>query len=142
MLGSITQSGDYPVVNDAPRKKHDLAAAGLAKDRLRADLKIAMRNRAGIQIRALRTLVAALDSAEAVPAHDRHELYVVHTFGDGSAKVPRINLTHQEVIGVLQREAAARRADAVVLFALGKVAQAKELHLEADLIDSYSQISD
>ncbi|WP_368670106.1 GNAT family N-acetyltransferase [Phenylobacterium aquaticum] len=112
-------------------------AAGRMKARLRIDLKAAMRDRATGQVRGLRALIAALDNAEAVPAQARHDRYVVHAFGDGSAEVPRRVLTAQAVEDVLRGEAAARRADAADLSALGKVVEADALLAEAVLIDGY-----
>lgn len=112
-------------------------AAKLTKDRLRIDLRTAMRDRASHRVRALRTLIATLDNAEAVPPQNRHERYVVHVFGDGSAEVPRVILSQRDVDGLLLREAASRRADAACLIVLGKVVEADELVAEATLIDSY-----
>ena len=118
---------------------HLTDGASSAKARLRADLKLAMQARASLRIRALRILIAALDNAEAVPSDGRHERYVVHAFGDRSAEVPRRLLTQREVEALFEREAAARRADAADLAALGKLTQASELRAEASLIDVYVQ---
>ena len=112
-------------------------AATSAKARLRVDLKLAMQTRALLRVRTLRSLIAALDNAEAVPPAGRHERYVVHAFGDRSAEVPRLTLTQHEVGELFEREAAARRADAANLAALGKLVQANDLQAEASIIDAY-----
>ena len=95
-----------------------------------------MQERAVLRIRTLRTLIAALDNAEAVPLEGRHERYVVHAFSDRSAEVTRLTLTQREVGELFEREAVARRAAAAHLAALGKLVQASDLQAEAAIIDA------
>ena len=65
-------------------------SATALKERLRADLKAAMQARASDEIRLLRTLIAALDNAEAVPGTPGG--YVHRAFGDAGAEVARLEL--------------------------------------------------
>ena len=115
--------------------------AFLAKAQLRTDLRSAMRERDAQRVRAIRSLIAALDNAEAVPPSARHEKYVVSTFGDGSAEVPRVVLSSIDVEGVLRREAEARRTSAATLSELGKPTQAAELLEEFRVIEHYLRLS-
>ncbi len=50
--------------------------------RLRTDLKAAMLGRRVAEIEVLRSLIAAIDDAQAVPVSSLHETYVVRAFGD------------------------------------------------------------
>jgi uncharacterized protein YqeY len=111
-----------------------MSAAAL-KERLRADLKAAMRARAANEVRALRTLIAALDNAEAVPsAQDRH---VPRVFGDPSGEVPRHELDEAAVAEVLAAEMAGRLAAAADYERHLEFEQARRLRDEAALISRY-----
>ena len=58
---------------------------GFAGQTARADLKNAMQAKASDEVRVLRTLIAALDNAEAVPGGDGP--YVARAFGAFSSAV-------------------------------------------------------
>ena len=81
-------------------------SATALKERLRADLKAAMQARASDEIRLLRTLIAALDNAEAVPGTPGG--YVHRAFGDAGAEVARLELDEKAVDALLASEAASR----------------------------------
>ena len=114
-----------------------MSAAAL-KDRLRADLKAAMRARATDEVRLLRTLIAALDNAEAVPgAQDRH---AQRAFGDPSGEVPRLVLDDAAVGRLLASEIESRLAAADNYERHGEAEQARRLRDEAGLVDRYAAV--
>jgi hypothetical protein len=96
-----------------------------------------MQARRGLETRVLRTLVAALDNAEAVPMADAHEKYVVRRFGDRSAEAPRLTLAAAEVQALLEREAAQRLEAALELERLGQGERAAGLREEAAVVARY-----
>lgn len=68
-------------------------------DQLRADLAISLRERRSIEVSAIRTLIGALENAEAVEVE--HSSEVKTGFGHD---VPRRELTDREVRDILERE--------------------------------------
>lgn len=110
-------------------------SATALKERLRADLKAAMQARASDEVRLLRTLIAALDNAEAVSgAPDK---YVARAFGDPSGEVPRLVLDEEAVGRLLVGEIDSRLAAADDYERHGEVEPARRLREEAGLIDRY-----
>lgn len=104
------------------------------KERLRADLKAALQARATDEVRLLRTLVAALDNAEAVPGETK---YVLRAFGDPGAEVARLELDDDAVSRFLATEAEARLAAAADYERHGKAEEAQRLRNEVILIARY-----
>jgi uncharacterized protein YqeY len=86
-----------------------MSAAAL-KERLRGDLKSAMQAKAAAEVRVLRTLIAALDNAEAVPTEIQG--YVSREFGDPSGEVARRELGRAEIDAVIAAEIESRLAAA------------------------------
>ena len=111
-----------------------MSAAAL-KERLRADLKAAMQARANDEVRLLRTLIAALDNAEAVPSVQTR--YVPRQFGDPGGEVARRELDGSDVETVLAAEAESRLAAAADYEQHGRSEDAARLRREADLIARY-----
>lgn len=105
------------------------------KARLRGDLMIAMRGKLAAETALLRTLIAAIDNAQAVPVAQRP--YVVRPFGDGSAEAPRRDLSADDLRAVLEGEIESRLADAEAMARGGRVDRAEELRTEADLVRRY-----
>ena len=112
-----------------------MSAAGL-KERLRADLKAAMQARAGDDVRLLRTLIAALDNAEAVPRDPSHD-NLPRAFGDPSAEVAGRKLDGGALETLLQTEIDARLSAAKEYDRLHQDAEAARLRTEAELIERY-----
>jgi uncharacterized protein YqeY len=105
------------------------------KERLRADLKAAMQARAADEVRLLRTLIAALDNAEAVAvAQDK---YVPRPFGDPGAEVPRLVLEDDAVDRLLVSEIETRLAAAADYDRHQRNDEAVRLRTEAVLIERY-----
>ena len=86
-----------------------MSAAAL-KERLRADLKTAMQARANGELRVLRTLIAALDNAEAVAVEGKPDPF--RKLGDPSGEVARRELDGAAVEQLLVAEIEARRTAA------------------------------
>jgi uncharacterized protein len=104
-------------------------AATAMKLRLRDDLRAAMAGKRPAEVAVLRTLLGALDQAEAVAVVARGREYVSLKFGDPAVEVPRKRLSTDEVREVVSRErdelgsaaeeyARLRQADAAAGFAL------------------------
>jgi len=110
-------------------------SAVLLKERLRADLKAAMQAKAADQVRLLRTLIAALDNAEAVPRADTP--YVPRRFGEAGGEVPRLELGDAAIADILDAEADSRLAAATDYERHGEAEQAARLRDEAALIARY-----
>jgi uncharacterized protein YqeY len=107
------------------------------KERIRTDLRSAMRAGALLEVRALRALVAAIDNAQAVPVGDLHARYVVHRFGDSSAEVPRVRLTEDDIQTIIEKEMQLRHAAACELERCSKSEAASEAREEADILARY-----
>ena len=110
-------------------------SAAAFKERLRADLKAAMQARAADEVRVLRTLIAALDNAEAVPSAQK--AYVPRAFGDPSGEVARQVLDGDAVDLVLKAEVDSRLAAAADYDTHEQREQASRLRDEAALIARY-----
>ena len=103
------------------------------KERLRADLKAAMQGRATDEVRLLRTLIAAVDNAEAVPGEHKN---IQRTFGDPGSEVARRELDGGDLAALLDREIEERLA-AAAGYDAGQPDQAARLRAEAALIAGY-----
>jgi len=110
-------------------------SATALKARLRADLKAAMQARATGEVRLLRTLIAALDNAEAVAVEQKG--YVSRKFGDSSGEVARLHLDEHAVGQLLEAEIEARLLAAADYERHGEAAEAGRLRDEAGLIERY-----
>ena len=109
-------------------------SAGQLKERLRVDLKVAMRERKQDQVAVLRTLIAAVDNAEAQPSEAFAErLRQRETIGE----VARRELAAADLNEVLEAEARSRVAAAEDYVRHGRPDDAARLRREADLIGRY-----
>ncbi|MGP7998308.1 MAG: GatB/YqeY domain-containing protein [Streptosporangiaceae bacterium] len=95
------------------------------KDQLRADLTAAMKARDGVRTRTLRSALTAVSTAEVAGATSRQ-------------------LSDDEVIKVLAREAKRRREAADAFAAAGRADQASAERAEGEVLDGYlpAQLSD
>ncbi|HEY2127702.1 MAG TPA: GatB/YqeY domain-containing protein [Streptosporangiaceae bacterium] len=95
------------------------------KDRLRTDLTAAMKSRDEVRTRTLRSALTAVSTAEVAGATSRE-------------------LSDDEVIKVLAREAKRRREAADAFAAAGRAEQASAEQAEGDVLDGYlpAQLSD
>lgn len=115
---------------------HDAAEA--MKVRLRADLKAAMIARDVVRMAVLRSLVATLDNAQAVPIGGGHERYRELAFGDASAEAPRLTLSEGDVRALFAAEADSRRAAAAQMQSHGEAERGARLLAEAEIVAGYT----
>ena len=111
-------------------------SAWALKDRLRADLKIAMQAQASAEVRLLRTLIAALDNAEAVPGEQK---YVPRAFGDPANEVARRELDAAAVDRLLGAEIDSRLAAAADYERHQRDDDGARLRAEAEMIARYRE---
>ncbi len=76
------------------------------RERLRSDLTAAMKARQPNQAAALRTLIAAIDNAEAVPLPEGFSSSAPPRMFSLAGDVPRRELSAAEITAILRREAA------------------------------------
>jgi uncharacterized protein len=96
-----------------------------------------MRARASGEVALLRVLIAAIDNAQSVPLGEGHQRYVELKFRDGSAEVPRLDLSEEDLGALLTREAAGRDAAALEFDRLNQAERAQVMRDEAALIGRY-----
>jgi uncharacterized protein YqeY len=110
-----------------------MSAAEL-KERLRADLKAAMRERQTDQVGLIRTLIAAIDNAEAQPIEGyRERLRKLEPIGE----IARRELDAQSLDAVLTAETRSRLAAAEDYERNDRADVAVRLRSEAELIARY-----
>lgn len=113
-----------------------MSAAALS-ERLRADLKAAMRERKSAQVSVIRTLIAAIDNAEAVPLEAFQERLRLRATGDPIGEVARRELDAAALDAVLASEAQSRLAAAEDYELNGRAEDAARLREEAELVARY-----
>jgi len=97
------------------------AAIDTVRTRIRMDLRAAMSAKRMDEVGVLRTLLAALDNAEAVPVAP--ERYTERAFGDPATEVPRKVLSAEDVAAILKAE---QREDVTVAEALERAGRAED----------------
>lgn len=112
-------------------------AAGEMKTQLRGDLRTAMKDRNALAARVLRSLVAALDNAEAPTTPAGQAAMTQHAFASGSAEVERLRLDREQVRGILLAELQERERAASEFARLELPDRASVLREEADVIRPY-----
>lgn len=120
--GNIT--GDTDKSEDAGRD---------TKARLRADLHTAMKDRRTIDVKVIRSLVAAIDNAEAPTIQAGRTAPARH----GSAEVERLLLSRSQVRHLLLAEIHEREQAATELERLDEMDRAEVLRAEARLAKRY-----
>ena len=109
-------------------------SASALKERLRADLKAAMRERKPDEVGVIRTLIAAVDNAEAVPMEGMADrLRAREEIGE----VVRRELDTTALDAVLAKEIGSRLTAAADYESHGRADDAARLRSEADLIARY-----
>ena len=112
-------------------------AAHAMKTRLRADLRAAMKEGRSDEARLIRSLVAAIDNAEAPPLPAGQKAADLQRFHDGSAEVERLSLSVAQVRAVLMAEMQERERAAAELNRVNMVDRANALNTEALLVKRY-----
>jgi uncharacterized protein YqeY len=114
-----------------------LDAAKALKDRLRADLRVAMKAGASRDASVIRALVAALDNAEAPPVRKDPDAALGYAFASGAAEVERLLLGEADVRRVLLAEIAEREAAADEMRRLAQADRAAALDAEIAVAKRY-----
>lgn len=112
-------------------------AAGDMKARLRADLRAALKARDATDARVIRSLVAALDNAEAPALPPEPGLPGQHQFARRTAEVERLRLTRSDVHAVLLTEIQERERAAAEFDSRNRRDHAETLRNEARVIERY-----
>jgi uncharacterized protein YqeY len=108
--------------------------ASALKNRLRADLKTAMRERNQAEVSVIRTLIAAIDNAEAVSTDGLEERLKLR---EAVGEVARRELDAAALDAVLARESETRLLAAEDYERHGRSDDATRLREEAELIAGY-----
>ncbi|MFE0024316.1 GatB/YqeY domain-containing protein [Amycolatopsis sp. NPDC059021] len=111
---------------------------------LRRDLTAAIKDRDRVAVAALRSALAAIENAEAVPV-DQHrkagevsgEHVAAAAVGLGAAEVERRHLTEADVREIVAREVSERTASAAEYERLGRGDDADRLRAEAGVLGRY-----
>lgn len=112
-------------------------SAGELKEILRADLRAAMRERRSAEVGVIRTLIAAIDNAEAVPLEGFAERLRLRATGDPIGEVARRELDVSALAAILAAEVHSRLMAAEDYERNGRGADAVRLREEAELIGRY-----
>lgn len=133
-----------PDTPDSPTRPSDGDAMTVLRARLRTDLTAAMKARSAVEVSAIRSLLAALDDAEAVaPPATRAvselagEYVAGAAVGVGSTEVPRKQLSADEVALVVAGQVEERRAAASTFDAVDQPDAAARLRDEALVVERY-----
>jgi len=103
------------------------------RERVRADLTAALRKRDRATIVALRTALAAVANAEAVPASDKYQEPVIGQLNEAA----RRDLTENDVQQILRTEATERQSAIGEYETLGRHADAERLRAELSALEHY-----
>ncbi|HET8640966.1 MAG TPA: GatB/YqeY domain-containing protein [Pseudonocardiaceae bacterium] len=106
---------------------------GRLQERMKADLTAALRDRDRPAVTALRTALAAIANAEAVPSDNRYQHPVVGQLNE----VPRRELAEEQVEAVLRAEAAERQQAIEEYESLGLADAAARLRAEQAALTRY-----
>lgn len=112
-------------------------AGGEMKLRLRADLVAAMKEKRTVEAKVLRTLLAAIDNAEAPAVDPGAKPMDRHDFVSGSAEVQRRLLTKTRVREALLAEVQERESAAGEMERVQQTERAEALRAEALLVRRY-----
>lgn len=107
------------------------------KARLLADLRAALKQGRACEARVVRTLIAAIDNAEAPRADAAGGPMTGHEFRRGTAEIERLLLSRADVRLALQAEIDERESAAAELERLGRTSEAAVLRTEAGLARRY-----
>ncbi|MFN8683126.1 hypothetical protein ACDP63_18615 [Paracoccus sp. P2] len=104
---------------------------------MRADLRAAMKEGRGGDARLIRSLIAAIDNAEAPPARVGSGAAEQHRFLSGSAEVERLSLNADRVRAILMAEIDEREQAAAEMDRLDRPDRADAVRAEARLAAGY-----
>ncbi len=96
-----------------------------------------MQTRDSLTVGVTRSLIAAIDNAQAVKLENAGEPYTQRAFGSNGTETARGELTSKSLGALLEREAGERRQAADILAAHGRDEEAEVLRAEAEIVDQY-----
>lgn len=105
------------------------------REQMKADLTQAMKARDSLAVTTLRSVLGAIDNAEAIPVTEA-KIPVEPVIGK-SNEAPRKLLTAADIRQILQHEIEDRRAASAEYARLGQPAEAERLQKAAGLIEAY-----
>lgn len=111
--------------------------ARILKDRLRADLKQALKEGRKAEMSLLRSVLAAIDNAEAPAQTAAQAKEQLRKFGDGAAEVGRLTLSLERLDAILAEEIESREQAAAEMDRLDREDRAAELRNQADIVRRY-----
>jgi uncharacterized protein YqeY len=114
------------------------------RKRLRAALPAALKQRDAVLVKVLRTTLAALDNAEAVPVRGRdHTSHAVEAtrVGVGAGEVARRNLSSEDVERLVRAEVSERQDAARFYEQADQHEHARRLRQEADMLAAVAGLS-
>ncbi len=97
------------LIHSRLKNKHAKNGMETIKKRLSTDLRKAMKDRDDLQVKAVRSLMSAIDNAEAVSVEQPKNMPMAGgiagaTGGLGSTEVPRKELSREEIQQIIRRE--------------------------------------
>lgn len=107
------------------------------KTRMRADLRVAMKEGRANEAKLIRALIATIDNAEAPPPRAGESVSDQHRFNDGTAETERLSLKHGQVQAILIAEIQDRERAAAEMDRLERVDRADALRAEAIIAKRY-----
>lgn len=111
------------------------------RDTLRADLTTAIKARDRVAVAALRSVLSAIDNAEAVPLTSERAAGSQHVAGAvaglGAAEAERRELTDDDMRSIIETELGERTAAATEYERLDRTDQAERLRAEAAILSRY-----
>ncbi|NUR58587.1 MAG: GatB/YqeY domain-containing protein [Catenulispora sp.] len=109
------------------------------RDRLRAALTVALKNRDRTQASTIRAVLSAIDNAEAVEAGAGVRAGAVEAspVGAGAAEVARRELSEADVVEIVRREIEEQRRAAAVFEKSGRGDRAGELRAAAEMVSRF-----
>jgi uncharacterized protein len=116
-------------IPDAVMASDDPDAAETMRQRLQADLRLALKGRMAFDVAVLRVLIAAIDNAGSVPLSPKSE--------PRQHEVERRRLSGSDVQAILLREYEARRQTASDLARLGRRLESEQATREMEVVRRY-----
>lgn len=105
------------------------------REQMKADLTQAMKARDSLAVTTLRSVLGAIDNAEAIPVTEAK--FPVEPVVGKSNEAPRKILTTDDIRRILEHEVAERRAASAQYARLGQQTEAERLQKTAGLIEGY-----
>jgi len=109
------------------------------REQMKVDLIQAMKARQSATVATLRSVLAAIDNAEAVPVSDESTMPVEPVMGKRN-EVPRKLLSAHDIQQIIQNEVDERRENGLKYAQLGRKAEAERLQTAAALLATYLRV--